>query len=376
MKQPFNLKIKDKHDELKKDVPIYTLLVDGNNLLEISYHGDKRINSYGQHIGAIYQFLLQLRKQISIRPFNHVYIMWDGKFSGKLRWELYEDYKKNRGKVFTEYEENLLKFQQKVVNYSNQKNGKNSTSDKPEFLEQKIKLQQYLEELFIRQIEIEEIEGDDLIAYYVNNKSENELIYIVSGDKDIVQLIDDKVCVYSPNLKKYITNKNHIEYNNIIHSNVLLMKILCGDNSDNIKGIKGLGEGTLFKHFPEIKTENIDLDFIINKAKTINEERVKDKKKPLKVCENIVNKVTDGIQGEGIYEINRKIMDLKNPLIHDDAINELNEIINAPIDGEGRSFENLYNLIVRDDILDLLDSNRFSNFFLPFKNVIDREKII
>ena len=45
-----------------EEKPTYTLLVDGNSLLELSWRGDPRINSRGVHIGGIFQFLLQLKK--------------------------------------------------------------------------------------------------------------------------------------------------------------------------------------------------------------------------------------------------------------------------------------------------------------------------
>ena len=48
-----------------------------------------------------------------------------------------------------------------------------------------------LEELCIRQYEFENVEGDDIIAYYVKNKKPNEKVVIVSSDKDLTQLISD-----------------------------------------------------------------------------------------------------------------------------------------------------------------------------------------
>ena len=158
------------------------------------------------------------------------------------------------------------------------------------------------------------------------------------------------------------------------YQNVVLKKMLCGDASDNIKGIKGLGEKTLFSNFEEFKKRKVTLEEVIEKAKKINENRVLEKKKPLKWAENIVNRVTDGCQGENIYEINEKIIDLKNPLMTDEAKELIESIMYAPIDPTNRNMENLYNIVIKYDIDKLKDSTTFGNFFSEFMYIIDKEK--
>jgi len=56
------------------------------------------------------------------------------------------------------------------------------------------------------------------------------------------------------------------------------------------------------------------------------------------------------------------------------AEEDIENMMYAPIDPEGRSFENLYNMIKRDNIENLIDMNTFSTFFLQFKELADREK--
>ena len=116
------------------------------------------------------------------------------------------------------------------------------------------------------------------------------------------------------------------------------------------------------------------MEEVIEKAKEINEKRVLNKKKPLKWAENIVNKVTDGCQGEKIYEINERIIDLKNPLMSDEAKELMESIMYAPIDPEDRTMENLYNIIIKYDIDKLKDPTTFGNFFSEFMYLIDKEK--
>lgn len=374
MKQVIKKDIKEKYNI--QDDYIYTLIIDGNSLLKTS-SVDKRLNDDGIEYGMVFQFLLQLKIQLQKKDYNFCYVMWDGENSGILRYHLYSDYKIDRGKNYdnskSEYDKLINNFCKKVIQNSKYNNNK-LESEEENFERQKNIIFKCLEELFIRQIMCEDVEGDDLIAYYVNHKKDNERIVIVTNDRDLTQLISDDVCVYITSLKKYVTNKNHIELFGYTHENVLLKKIFCGDNSDSIKGIKGLGEKTFFELFPEAKNEKLSVDDIINKAKQNIEERAKNKLKPLQVTKNIIDKKTLGIQKELIYEVNEKLINLKKPLLTEDAIKEIDEMSYAPLDSSGRSFKNLYDIILSNKMNDLIDSDKFSNFFSTFNNLIDKEK--
>ena len=197
---------------------------------------------------------------------------------------------------------------------------------------------------------------------------------IVSNDRDLTQLIDDDVIIYVQSMKDFLTKKNHTDKIGYNYQNIVLKKVLCGDSSDNIKGIKGFGEKTLLTQFSEIKERKVTLEEIIEKSKQINEERLKNKKKPLKWAENIVNAITDGCQGNKIYEINQKIIDLKHPLMTDEAIEMIDSIMYAPIDPENRTLSNLYNILLENDVDLLKDETKFSNFFTEFLYLIDKER--
>ena len=278
MKQVVKKQIKDTHN-IDNSPIIRTLLVDGNNLMKISLV-DKRVNSKNEEYGMVFQFLWQLNKILSRSDFQHIYVFYDGDNSGQLRYNIYKDYKANRDKNYSDpnksdYDKSLEEYCKKVISYSkrNKRPVKRGETEEECFERQKMILQQCLEELFVRQLECDDVEGDDLIAYYIQNKLPNEKIVIVSGDRDLTQLISDDVCVYIPSLKKYISPHNHLKEIGYIHENVLLKKILCGDSSDNIKGIKGLGEKTFFDLFPKAKTEVYNIDRVISEAKELIEDR-------------------------------------------------------------------------------------------------------
>ena len=385
MKQSIKHRIKETHN-IEEEKPIYTLIFDMNSVMKMSLSADKRVGTNHLSYGMVFQTLIQFKKMLGYKNFDYVYGLYDGEQSGILRYKIYEPYKANRDKNYganlTDYDRSMNAFVRKVISYSNEKrkslketeNKSYYETDDESFERQRYILSVILENLFIRQVICDEVEGDDLIAYYVKNKKPNEKIVIYSGDRDLTQLIADDITVYVPQLKRFITPKNHIDLIGFHYENVVLKKILCGDSSDNIKGIKSLGEPTLLKYFPKIKTEKVTLEEVIEGSKLINEERVKEKKKPLQALSNIVNAVTDGEQGDKIYEINRKLISLDEPLLTDSAKEEMDNIMYAPLDPSGRDFKNIYEIILNEGMSDLLDDKKFASFFSSFNSIIDMEK--
>lgn len=141
--------------------------------------------------------------------------------------------------------------------------------------------------------------------------------------------------------------------------------MLCGDSSDNIKGISGIGETSFFKYFPEALKEKVDLSYIFARSKAINEERVNNKQKPLKALENVLNHITSGCQKEFVYEINERLIDLKKyPMLTDEAKKMLDETVGAPLDPTGRDFKELYNIVSTNGMTKLLTENTFGTFLV------------
>lgn len=387
MAQPVRKKILETHPELTEQ-PIYTLIIDGTNLCRICFVDD-RVNTDGVHYGCVFQFLLQLKLLLQKKDFDYVYVFFDDEDSGILRYEIYNDYKANRNKDYESKSDNIsdymkaynanLKAMQQAI-FSKQKRYKKDKpiSDKEKlvkenFSRERALLMEYLNELYVRWIFDEKTEGDDLIAHYVNNKKENDRVVIVSSDEDLTQLISNTVCIYNPRLKKFISHENFKDLKGFVHENVVIKKILCGDTSDNIGNIDGLSESRLFELMPEIKIRPITINEVIERAKEKIAERQSQKKKPLKWHENIVNGVSKKNYYGDFYDINNKIINLKTPLLTKEAKDELESMMYAPMDPEGRSFSNLYQYILRDNITDLIKSERFSNFFSSFKPLIDKE---
>ena len=207
---------------------IKTLLVDGDNLFKIGFHGVKELYNGGDHLGGIYHFINIIRKFLEEHNHDKVVVFWDGSSNSSIRKSLYPQYKANR-----KHDMNEFKYES--------------------YLQQKARVKQYLEEIFVRQVEMKNNEADDLIAYYCKISTDENII-IFSADKDLTQLISERVTIYSPTSKMYLGYGDTISINkvNIPHQNVLLTKIFTGDKSDNIDGIELLGEKTLVKLFPEM----------------------------------------------------------------------------------------------------------------------------
>ena len=382
MKQVIKKKIIETHN-INVEQPILTVLFDMNSVMKMALV-DKRVNSHGIEYGMVFQTLILMKKILKMRKWDFVYGFYDGNLSGQLRYNFYHEYKQNRCKKYdfndehkTDYDRYLDDFCRKVIAYSKQKNKKEVIKNETEeenFERQRNIIFQCLEELFIRQLMCDKCEGDDLIAYYCKNKKPNEKILIVSGDRDLTQLINDDICVYATQLKKVITKDNSVELLGMTHENILIKKMIVGDVSDNIKAIKGVGETSFLQLFPEAKETKVDLSYIMNRAKIINEERVASKQKPLKALENIVNRVTDGCQGERVYEINKRLIDLSEPLLTKEAEEELESMMHAPLDPDGRDYKNLYKIVLNNDLTDILNEGKFSSFFSDFNQLIENEK--
>ena len=78
---------------------IKTLLVDGNNLLKIGFHGVKDYYHKGKHIGGIWHFLNTTRRFIEEYNYDKVVVFWDGEDSSKARKDIYPRYKETRKNI-------------------------------------------------------------------------------------------------------------------------------------------------------------------------------------------------------------------------------------------------------------------------------------
>ena len=385
MAQPVRQQIKEAHPNAGVE-SIYTLLVDGGSLLRQSFK-DSRVNTNGIHYGGVFQFLLQLRMMMQKKDFDYVYVVFDSHDSGILRYQIYPPYKANRDKDYEQsstetsdymkaYNAYLAQMKNHIYKYKKKLVKELTPAEKivkENFDRERDLLCKYFNELYIRWMMDEKTEGDDLISYYVHHKLPNEKVVIMSADEDLTQLISDTVCVYNNIKKKFLSSENFIRLKGFPYQNVVLKKVFCGDKSDNIGNIKGLSEERLVELMPEILDRPVAINEVRERAKEKVDERIAQKKNPLKWHENIVNGVSNNVYPGDFYEINEKIINLEHPLLTPEAEEELKEMMHNVQDPEGRSFENLHSYMLEDGIDELSDSEHFSFFFEPYKPLIDKE---
>ena len=332
-----------------------TLLVDSDYLLQRSYHGAKDVytHSFG-HCGGLYQFFTTLRKLIKAHMINKVVLAWDGENGGIDRHNLDLAYKANRKdkKWHTKIEMTDAEIQRE--------------KDKREsVLKQRKRIQAYAEELFLRQIEIDEIEADDIIAQYCVENEKSEEIYIFTNDRDFGQLLDLNITIIFSNIEKPINKTNYSLQFGHHYTNSLIMKVITGDTVDNIQGIKGIKEDMLLKHFPDMRYKKYTVREICKEADALNKERLASGMKPLKIFENLLSNIDR-------LKMNYQLVNLREPFLNDEAREEL-EQLKMPLNPSDRGSKNLIKMMMEDEFLTIYKGT-FPNYVEPFYVVIEHEK--
>jgi DNA polymerase-1 len=325
------------------------LLVDGDNLLTIGFYGVKNYFYKGQHIGGIYHFLNTLRRTFELYHLDKIVVFWDGLEGSQTRKKIYVHYKENR--------KSRLRSEEEVNSYGYQRE----------------RVKQYLEELFVRQGEYEYCETDDCIAYYTQNSpKESKIVY--SSDGDLTQLVSETTQIYNPSHGKLYKQKDTIVYDHeeILIENVKMVKMMCGDSSDNIAGIRGMGVKRFLSLFPELKTEQLSIEQIKDKCNMLFEQD-----KHNKLIANLLTGVTKhGVFGEEFFDVNNRIVSLDEPFLTDEAKEHINLLINENLDQEGRSYKNAMRMMRDDGIFNVLPKSDDSwiKFLNPFLRLTTKEK--
>ena len=245
------------------------LVIDGLNTFIRSFSVNPAINDDGLHIGGMMGFLKSIRYTCDILKPSRCIIVFDGKDGSKRRSKIYPEYKATR---------KVKKRLNRNVDWGT------APQDEQESMKQQMgRLIEYLEQLPLTLVCIDGIEADDTIAYISQQLLSESDIFIMSTDKDFLQLVDDRVKVWSPTKKKLYTKNEVFEEYGIPSRNILTYRVLDGDKSDNIGGIRGAGIKSIVKYIQPI-TEDKDftiMDLFDYAEKTSN--------KKIKLLENIKN---------------------------------------------------------------------------------------
>ena len=223
------------------------ILVDGNNLLFRSYYataytGNVMKNSKGFPTNALYGLVTMINKIILEEKPNYIAVAFDiGKNFRKCKYDFYKE-------------------------------GRQQTPD--DLKKQMPYARKLLNKMGIKTLELEPYEADDIIGTLASEveRDDNFIATIVSSDKDLLQLLSEQVDI------KLLKQKDYIRYNpktfyddyKINPINMIDLKALAGDPSDNIPGVKGIGEKTalsLLQKYPTIEEIYNHIDEIKGKTK-------------------------------------------------------------------------------------------------------------
>jgi len=276
------------------------LMIDGLNLFFRNFAMMNMVNPEGIHVGGLGGFFRSLGAEIRRVNPTQVYVIFDGAGSSNSRKNLLPEYKSGRDL-------------QRITNWDAFDNLEDEHDAK---VDQIVRIIQYLKTLPVKTIGIPKVEADDVIAYLssVIPQDPKDKVFIVSSDKDFLQLINQNVIVYRPMEKEFYTEETVIEKFKMTPHNFILYKTLMGDNSDKVAGIKGLGEKKLYKLFPELSERDLTLDDIYN----ICESKFKENVIYARIIQNI-----------DALERNYKIMDLSNPMLDENDKNYLYNIVES-----------------------------------------------
>jgi 5'-3' exonuclease len=162
------------------------------------------------------------------------------------------------------------------------------------------------------------------------------------------------------------------DHEEVLIENVKLVKILCGDPSDNIFGIKNLGIKRLITLFPEIKTKELSLQEVRNQCDLLFQSD-----KENKLIQNFLTGVTKlGVFGDEFFEINNKMVCLDDPILTEEAKTGIISLIKENMDSEGRSYKNMMRLMQEDGFFSLIpkSDDGMVNFLNPFLRLTRKEK--
>ena len=239
------------------------LLIDGNSIMNRAFYGimgsNLLTNKDGKYTNALYGFLNILFKNLEMIKPDYICVAFDSKTGANVRKQKYDGYKKSRYGMPDELREQM-----------------------PE-------IKEILEKMNIMVIERSDFEGDDILGSVAKKFSNDEVTsYILSGDRDLFQLIQSNINIIIPRTKNgkteteiYNLDKIKEEYN-LTPSGLIELKALMGDSSDEIPGAPGIGPKTAQVLLENFKT----VDGIYAEIETNPDNKIFKPKVKLSLIEN------------------------------------------------------------------------------------------
>lgn len=336
------------------------LLIDGNSIMNRAFYGimgNKMLTtSDGRYTNAVYGFLTIMFKNMEEVQPQYMVIAFDSKTAANTRKQMYEGYKKSRHGMPNE------------------------------LAEQMPLIKEILSAMNIKVVEHAEYEGDDILGSFAKNFARNgKDVYILSGDRDLFQLIEDNITVRIPRTKMgktetEIYNKEKVEEEYGLEPiDLIELKALMGDSSDEIPGVPKVGPKTGTNLIKEYKTiENLykaleeGTTKIAGKLKEnlINNKDLAQLSKKLGTI-NINAPICDNLEEAKVIEWDKpKVTEIFRNLNFNRFLDRFNLVENSNVKKEEIKIEvkeeKIENLNIKDELI----------FYLETKESSDESKII
>ena len=223
-------------------------LIDGSGYIFRAYYALPPLSrkSDGLPTGAVngfcsmlFKLLEEARSDDSIHKPTHFAVIFDSARKN-FRNEIYQEYKANRAEA------------------------PDDLAPQFEYIRKSVKA------FNLPSVELVNYEADDLIATYAKKiVSAGAKVTVISSDKDLMQLVSEKIRLYDPMKNKVIGEKEVLEKFGVKPNQVVDVQSLAGDTSDNIPGVPGIGIKTASELINKYKT----LDILLKKASEITQNK-------------------------------------------------------------------------------------------------------
>lgn len=315
--------LKETHDNWRRTTNSDILLIDGTNTFIRCWSANPSMDDNGNHTGGVVGFLKSVGYAIKLLAPTRCIVIFDGVGGSFKRRKLYPEYKekrKGRIRLNRTYEDNS-----------------EVTTEEENCRRQYIRLLHYLQTLPVNLLSVDHVEADDVIAFLATDYFKaSRKVFIMSSDKDFLQLCTGNISVYSPTKKRIYGPAEVLNEYQIHPNNFVLYRALDGDDSDNVNGIEGAGPKTIVKHFPWLNEETThNVDEIIHHAVNLRNK--------YKVCENIS-------EGKSIIERNIALMQLKETALTTTA--QLHCVERMDTKNIPKLDRNTFYKLVREDVLE------------------------
>ena len=329
-----------------------TLILYGDWLLKKSfYRNNSMVCGVGgqEKCGAFVGFVSTLREVIKELNPEKVIVFWDGIYDGYFKYNIYPDLKTDKKEKWRNNDAAI-----NSLIYTN-----NHQEDAAQIWQQKILVQEALEDLCVRQEEEQYCEAIDLVAQYaLKAREEGEKVYLYGREYDYFQLITDQIYCIVPNMDLVITEHNFSKLYEYDIENELMLRCFSGVNSATFRNLKGITRAKMLKYFPELKETHVTYKELI--------ELVENKKKKLKLYEVILDSYED-------LKANSNLLNLESPFINEASERIVDTLLHSQLDVENRSVSIIKKLVKNRGMV-IHFNEEIELFFSTFERLKIKEK--